>query len=145
MGERNYSPSDRTKYRHSQDYPMGRSAAPRIGQAHSNLKIRQSFETQIGTTQLDFALVYTCINPLDSPCLSASVVGFAFVLLLLRQLSPHIQVVEIQNRIEYERVTAHCLAAINRINREHYNVSFIQRYVNHCWMLGDLVASFHQA
>lgn len=45
--------------------------------------------------------------------------------LFLRQLAPDIQTIEIENRIQHERITSDRLAAIHRINGEQDNVSFL--------------------
>src|SRR5215471_195793 len=61
--------------------------------------------------------------------------------LLLVQLSPGAEVVEIQNRVEYQRITARCLAAPKRIHREKHHVTLIERGIDHRRVLGDFVTA----
>src|SRR5262245_5625307 len=62
--------------------------------------------------------------------------------LLLCQFPPRMQLIEIQNGIEHEKVTALSFTAPERVVREEHHVTFFNRHINHCGALRDLVASF---
>jgi hypothetical protein len=59
-------------------------------------------------------------------------------------LPPRIQVIEIQNRIQHERIRPAGLASINRIDGEQDDVPISGRHVHHRGMLRDLIAGLHQ-
>src|SRR5262245_61230203 len=64
--------------------------------------------------------------------------------LLLRQFPPRIQLIEIENRIEDQGVTALRLGAPEGIDREEHDVTLFVWDVNHCGVLRDLVTGFEQ-
>src|SRR5215510_973349 len=64
--------------------------------------------------------------------------------LLLRQFPPRIQLIEIQDRIEDQGVTALRLGAPEGIDREEQDVTLFVWDVNHCGVLRDLVTGFEQ-
>src|SRR5712664_274544 len=65
--------------------------------------------------------------------------------LLLRELAPGVESVEIENRIQYQRVRPARFASIHRIDRKQHHVALARGHVQNCGMLCDLIAAFDQA
>src|ERR1700730_6084053 len=65
--------------------------------------------------------------------------------LLLLQLPPRIQTIEIQNRIQHQRIRPPRLPAINRIDREQNHVSVTRGHIRNRRVLRDLFATVHQS
>ena len=53
--------------------------------------------------------------------------------------------IEIQERVEHERVGTKCLAAIDRVVGEKYDVTFLHRHVDNNRSLRDFAAAIEQA
>src|SRR4030095_10378748 len=66
------------------------------------------------------------------------------IILLLRQLPLCIQLIEIENRIEDQGVTALRFGAPEGIDREEQDVTLFVGDVNHRGVLRDLVTGFEQ-
>src|SRR5438045_1684121 len=61
------------------------------------------------------------------------------------QLASRVEVVEVQNRVEDERIAADGLAAVDRVVREQHDVSLPYRHVNDDGALGDVRPAFEQS
>src|SRR5437773_3037049 len=61
------------------------------------------------------------------------------------QLSPRIQIVELQNRIQHQRITPDRLPAVHRIDREEHQVPLPSRRVDHDGPVRDLAAALEEA
>src|SRR5262245_10955617 len=64
--------------------------------------------------------------------------------LLLIQLPARIQVVEIQNCVEDQRITSRSLPAPERIHRKENHVTTVERRINYCSVLRNLVTAVEQ-
>ena len=63
----------------------------------------------------------------------------------LIQLPSRIQVVEIKNSVEHERIRPDRLATIERIDREQHHVPLLYRRINDCGALRDVSAAIQQS
>src|ERR1019366_5524317 len=61
------------------------------------------------------------------------------------EISPCVQVVEMQDRIEHQEIAPDGLAAVHGIVAEEHDVSLLQRHVHHHRTLGDVRAAVEQA
>jgi carboxypeptidase Q len=61
------------------------------------------------------------------------------------ELSSCVEMIEIQDRVEHERVGAKRLAAVDRVVGEKYDVTFLQWYVDNNRSLRDFAAAIEQA
>ena len=64
--------------------------------------------------------------------------------LLRVELSPRIQIVKVQDRIEHERIRPDRLPAIDRIDREQHHVPLFHRRVHHRRPLRDIASAAQQ-
>ncbi len=95
------------------------------------------------------------ISPFDFPMIDntrlPTVIGKAWVLtpgqerfcsrLLLLHLSARIQVIEIENRVENEKVAARSLSAPEWVVREEHDVAALEWRIDHSGVLSDFIAS----
>src|SRR5713226_2918337 len=65
--------------------------------------------------------------------------------LLLGELPPGVEAVEIENRIQHQRVRPARLAPIHRIDRKQHHVALARGHVQNRGMLRDFIAAFDQA
>src|SRR5215467_15911554 len=67
------------------------------------------------------------------------------IILLLRQLPPCIQLIEIENRVEDQEVAPLRLGSPEGVIREEQHVPLFVRDVDHRRVLGDFVTGFEQS
>src|SRR2546425_9716559 len=65
--------------------------------------------------------------------------------LLLVELSARIQIIEVENRIEDQRITSRSLSAPERIQREQDDMTALERRINYRRLLRNLFAAADQS